>query len=290
MSTKDTAFFGKQSISGIKLQPLKPSAQTSKKMKTPPKKGTKKLSPIQEPPIVQIEESVPLMPMPIPKLEIPISKEEISEINELRELREQETARKVLMAEMERQEMEDALYDKTKKQRQYKSDRSNRETNRARSARKQEKKHQHEMDEKRKGITGLLTEPLTLRSKQFIEDLDRFSKPEVKAISPNYKIRAKREGLIDKIRQINEEISALKEERKQKHGLTQSEQKRLFKEYETKQKMLLNIQKQQKSLEKKMAKSPTTKKPENMNPRTKKLSVKAGKTRKCNNKSCKKNG
>jgi hypothetical protein len=278
--TEKNPFFGKQSISGIKLQPLKPSTQTSKKMKTPPKKGTQKLSPIQEPPIVQIEESVPHMPN-IPKLEIPISKEEISEINKLRELRDQETARKVLMAEMERQEMENALYDKTKKQRLEKEVRSKIETNRERSARKQEKKHQHEMDEKRKGITGLLTEPLTLRSKQFIEDLDRFSKPDVKVISPNFGIRAKREGLIDKIQQINEEISALNKERKNKHGLPQSEQIRLFKEYETKQKMLLNIQKQQKSLEKKMAKSPTSKKPENVNPRTKKLSVKAGKTRKC---------
>ena len=49
------------------------------------------------------------------------------------------------MAEMERQEMEDALYDKTKKQRQNKLDRSNRETIRARTARQQEKKHENKI-------------------------------------------------------------------------------------------------------------------------------------------------
>ena len=184
------------------------------------------------------------------------------------------------MAEMERQEMEDALYDKTKKQRQNKLDRSNRETIRARTARQQEKKHENKILKTRKGTRSLLTEPLTLRSKQFIENLDRLSKHEPHVISPNYKIRAKREGIINKIQQINQEISELREKRKQEHGLKISEQIRRYEEYESKQRKLLDLKKQQKSLEKKMAKSPTTKKPEKMNPRTKILSVKGGKTRK----------
>jgi len=277
----EKTFFGKPSFSGIRLEPLhKSSAKTGKK-KTSPKMQTKKLSPIPGSPDIEMKK-VALSPHKpnIPKLGIPISIKEKSEIDELRELREQDTARKILMEEMKRRDMKDELYEKMNTYRERGRDRYNRQTNREIIERNQEKKHERKIFEKRKGISDLLTQPLKIQSRQFISDLDYFSKQTGKEISPNFKIRAKKEGLIHKLNQTEQEIDKLKDEidilqkereKKKPEGLTKSQQKHLFDEYASKQKQLLAFQNQRKLLETKIAKSPIQKKPETENPRNSRL-------------------